>query len=109
MNTEEKTNALKEAGWDIPEDSTEEQINEAYETMISDAKQAGGEPTGTLTDLEGETVEVVADGVDSPPTDGPPQGAKGLGDKDPKVMEWYEQNDPDEFERRYAGRKTHLS
>ena len=31
-----------------------------------------------------------------------------LGDKTPEVVEWYRDNDPAEFSRRYAGRRTHL-
>lgn len=30
------------------------------------------------------------------------------GDKTPAVVEWYKANAPEEYERRYAGRKTHL-
>lgn len=30
------------------------------------------------------------------------------GDKTPAVVEWYRDNDPKEYERRYAGRRTHL-
>lgn len=58
---------------------------------------------------------------EQPPATDPPTGDGGatappmpvpddptLGDKDPKVVEWYRDNDPEEFRRRYAGRKTHL-
>ena len=31
-----------------------------------------------------------------------------FGDKTPAVVEWYRDNDPEEYKRRYAGRKTHL-
>lgn len=31
-----------------------------------------------------------------------------LGDKTPAVVEWYRDNQPEEFARRYHGRKTHL-
>jgi hypothetical protein len=31
-----------------------------------------------------------------------------MGDKTPAVVEWYRDNDPAEFARRYHGRKTHL-
>jgi hypothetical protein len=31
-----------------------------------------------------------------------------MGDKTPAVVEWYRDNDPEEYHRRYAGRKTHL-
>jgi hypothetical protein len=31
-----------------------------------------------------------------------------FGDKTPAVVEWYRDNDPEEYRRRYAGRKTHL-
>jgi len=30
------------------------------------------------------------------------------GDKTPAVVEWYHKNAPEEYNRRYAGRKTHL-
>lgn len=30
------------------------------------------------------------------------------GDKTPEVVEWFRDNDPQEFEERYKGRKTHL-
>lgn len=30
------------------------------------------------------------------------------GDKTPAVVEWYKANAPEEYDRRYAGRKTHL-
>jgi len=30
------------------------------------------------------------------------------GDKTPEVVEWYHKNAPEEYKRRYAGRKTHL-
>lgn len=32
-----------------------------------------------------------------------------MGDKTPAVVEWYQTNDPDEYVRRYSGRKTHIS
>lgn len=31
-----------------------------------------------------------------------------FGDKDPQVVEWFKANEPEEFERRYGNRKTHL-
>lgn len=31
-----------------------------------------------------------------------------FGDKDPLVVEWFKANEPEEFERRYGERKTHL-
>ena len=30
------------------------------------------------------------------------------GDKTPALVEWFRQNWPEEYEKRYAGRKTHL-
>ena len=40
--------------------------------------------------------------------DGIPQADPLLGDKTPEIVEWYRDNQPDEYERRYRGRKTHL-
>jgi hypothetical protein len=31
-----------------------------------------------------------------------------LGDKTPAYVEWLRDNDPEEFARRYSGRRTHL-
>jgi hypothetical protein len=37
-----------------------------------------------------------------------PNADPQLGDKTPAVVEWYRDNDPAEYERRYKNRKTHL-
>jgi hypothetical protein len=41
-------------------------------------------------------------------SDAPPQNPN-QGDKTPEFVEWFQEKYPEEFERRYAGRKTHLS
>lgn len=38
----------------------------------------------------------------------PPALDPMLGDKTPAFVEWLRDNDPAEFQRRYAGRRTHL-
>lgn len=38
----------------------------------------------------------------------PPKLDPMLGDKTPAYVEWLKENDPAEFERRYADRLTHL-
>jgi hypothetical protein len=38
----------------------------------------------------------------------PPEMDPQLGDKTPAYVEWLRDNAPVEFQRRYAGRKTHL-
>jgi hypothetical protein len=45
-----------------------------------------------------------------PPSGRPPmpEADPMLGDKTPELVEWYRDNDPDEYARRYRGRKTHL-
>lgn len=39
----------------------------------------------------------------------PPALDPTLGDKTPAYVEWLRDNKPKEFEKRYKGRKTHLS
>lgn len=50
-----------------------------------------------------------AESAASPPTPPacPPMDP-ALGDKTPEVVEWYRDHDPEEYQRRYRGRKTHL-
>ena len=47
-------------------------------------------------------------GLEASPSGCPPM-EHTLGDKTPAVVEWYRDNQPEEFKRRYAGRNTHLS
>lgn len=48
--------------------------------------------------------------VETPPPakKGPPPADPLMGDKTPAVVEYYRDNEPAEYKRRYKGRKTHL-
>jgi hypothetical protein len=57
---------------------------------------------------EGKTLVEVLTGL-KPDIPEPPPMDPALGDKTPAYMEWYRQHHPDEYERKYRGRRTHLT
>lgn len=64
---------------------------------LAEASPGGGEVSGSAP----------SPGDSKPATACPPMDPS-LGDKTPEVVEWYRDNQPEEFARRYRGRKTHL-
>lgn len=97
MKIEEQRAALLEAGYTGLEESTDEQVEAAYieyQTTLASAEDERPEE---------ETVSVEAT-VSDAAGECPIKGSIQLGDKDPEVMAWWKENNPEEYERRYAGR-----
>lgn len=59
---------------------------------------------GALQEIEKATPDIVLNRVNLPIIC-PIVGSNQLGDKDPEVVNWWRQNHPEEFKRRYSGRR----
>ena len=107
MTTDEMLSQLAEAGITLPDKSSAEDVEAAY--IEFQAGTFADQPTDDGDDdyvavpepeLEPEQVEQIE------PVSAicPIIPDKTLGDKDPKVVAWYQENAPEEYEERYAGR-----
>ena len=107
MTTDEMLSQLAEAGITLPDKSSAEDVEAAYiefqaGTFADQSTDDGDDdyvavPEPELEPEQVEQIEPVSEICPIIPD-------KTLGDKDPKVVAWYRENAPDEYEERYAGR-----
>ena len=108
MTTDDMLRQLAEAGITLPDKSSAEDVEAAYIEF-----QAGTFADQSTDDGDDDYVKDPGADQKQPveveqiePVSGicPIIPDKTLGDKDPKVVAWYRENAPDEYEQRSAGR-----
>ncbi len=107
MTTDDMLSQLAEAGITLPDKSSAEDVEAAY--IEFQAGTFADQPTDDGDDDYVAVPEPKQESVEEEqiePVSGicPIIPDKTLGDKDPKVVAWYRENAPDEYEERYAGR-----